>query len=41
MEQWVEEFTKMRNEKVFDTKVANAIANSEVELTINKNKAMS
>ena len=41
MEQWVEEFTKMRNEKVFDTKVANAIANSEVELTINKNKTMS
>ena len=41
MEQWVEEFTKMRNEKVFDEKVANALANSEVELTINKNKAMS
>ena len=38
MEQWVEEFTKMRNEKVFDEKVANALANSEVELTINKNK---
>jgi hypothetical protein len=41
MEQWVEEFTKMRNEQVFDKKVANAIANGEVELTINKNKTMS
>ena len=40
MEQWVEEFTKMRNEKVFDDSVANAIANGEVELTINKNKTM-
>tara|TARA_Y100001963_G_scaffold115057_1_gene159674 strand:+ start:192 stop:713 length:522 start_codon:yes stop_codon:yes gene_type:complete len=37
MEQWVEEFTKMRNEKVFDEKVANALANGEVEMSINKN----
>jgi len=29
----------MKNEKVFDKKVANALANGEVELTINKNKA--
>ena len=39
MEQWVEEFTKMRNEKVFDESVANAMANANVEMTINKNKA--
>jgi hypothetical protein len=41
MEKWVfakHEFEK--NEKIFDEKVANAIANGEVELTINKNKTM-
>ena len=41
MEKWVfakHEFEK--NEKIFDDKVANAIANGEVELTINKNKSM-
>jgi len=41
MIQWVEEFTKMRNEKVFDKSVANAMANENVEMTINKNKSMS
>ena len=39
MIQWVDELDKMKNEKVFDKKVANALANGEVELTINKNKA--
>ena len=39
MEQWVDEFEKIRNEKVFDRAVANALANGEVEMTINKNKA--
>ena len=37
MEQWVDEFEKIRNEKVFDTKVANALANGEVDMSINKN----
>ena len=37
MEQWVEEFTKVRNEKVFDKSVANAMANDNVEMSINKN----
>ena len=37
MEQWVEEFTKMRNEKVFDESVANAMANENVSMQINKN----
>ena len=39
MEKWVfakHEFEK--DEKIFDKKVANAIANGEVDLTINKNK---
>jgi hypothetical protein len=39
MVQWIDELDKMKNEKVFDKKVANALANGEVELTINKNKA--
>ena len=39
MVQWVDEFTKMKNEKIFDESVANAMANDNVELTINKNKA--
>ena len=37
MVQWVDEFEKIRNEKVFDTKVANALANGEVDMSINKN----
>ena len=41
MEQWVDEFEKIRNEKVFDKSVANALANANVEMTINKNKTMS
>ena len=39
MEQWIDEFEKIKNEKVFDKKVANALANGEVEMSINKNKA--
>ena len=38
MIQWVDEFEKIRNEKVFDESIANALANGEVEMTINKNK---
>ena len=37
MIQWVDEFEKIRNEKVFDKKIANALANGEVEMQINKN----
>ena len=37
MIQWVDEFEKIRNEKVFDKTVANALANGEVEMQINKN----
>mgnify|MGYP003154971604 CR=1 FL=1 len=40
MEQWVDEFEKIRNEKVFDEKIANALANGEVEMSFNKNKIM-
>ena len=38
MIQWVEEMEKQKNEKVFDDKVANALANGEVEMSIKKNK---
>ena len=37
MIQWVEEMEKQKNEKVFDDKVANALANGEVEMSIKKN----
>ena len=37
MEQWVDEFEKIRKENPFDERLANALANSEVEMTINKN----
>ena len=40
MVQWVDELEKRKQEVVFDTKVANALANGEVEMSINKNKAM-
>ena len=40
MVQWVDEFTKMKNEKVFDKSVANAMANGNVEMSINKNKLL-
>ena len=38
MEQWINELDKQKKEKVFDTKVVNALANGEVEMSINKNK---
>ena len=38
MEQWVEERHKRLQENPFDKSVANAMANSNVEMTINKNK---
>ena len=40
MIQWVDELDKKQKEKVFDKSVANALANSNVEMTINKNKTM-
>ena len=39
MEQWIEEMQKIREQNPFDETIANAIANGEVELTINKNKS--
>ena len=38
--QWIEDREKMLEENPFDKRVANALANGEVELTINKNKTM-
>ena len=38
MEQWIEERHKRLQENPFDKSVANAMANSNVEMTINKNK---
>ena len=40
MEQWVEEITEQRKQNPFDETVANAMANSNVEMSINKNKTM-
>ena len=40
MEQWVDEWEKIKKENPFDETIANALANSEVEMTINKNKTM-
>ena len=37
MIQWVEELTKQRKESPFDDKIANALANGEVEMSIKKN----
>jgi len=37
MEQWVEEMNKNKEKNPFDETVANALANGEVEMTINKN----
>ena len=39
MIQWVDEITKEREQNPFDETIANAIANGEVSLTINKNKS--
>ena len=39
MEQWVDEWEKIRKENPFDMSVDNALANGEVEMTINKNKS--
>ena len=40
MEQWVDAITEERKQKIFDKSVANAIANDNVSMTINKNKTM-
>jgi hypothetical protein len=39
MVQWIEEMEKERQKNPFDMKVANALANGEVEMSINKHKA--
>ena len=42
MFRWMDEKEKFeKTEKIFDESVANAIANENVNMTINKNKAMS
>jgi len=38
MVQWVEEFTEYQKQNLFDESVANAMANANIEMTINKNK---
>ena len=40
MEQWIDELEKRKDENPFDKSIANALANSNVEMTINKNKTM-
>ena len=41
MEKWVfDRHEHEKNNKIFDKKVANALANSEVQMTINKNKLL-
>ena len=37
MIQWVEEMAEQRKKNPFDEKVANALANGEVEMSIKKN----
>ena len=39
MIQWVEEISKQREQNPFDETIANALANGEVDMQINKNKA--
>ena len=41
MEQWIDERQKLLKDNPFDKTVANAMANENVEMTINKNKSMS
>jgi hypothetical protein len=40
MVQWVDEMQKIREKNPFDETVANAMANGEVEMSINKNKLL-
>jgi hypothetical protein len=37
MVQWVDELEKMKQEKIFDKSVVNAMANANVEMSIKKN----
>ena len=37
MVQWVDEFEKIKKEKIFDKSIANAMANDNVEMSIKKN----
>ena len=41
MEKWIEERQELLKDNPFDKTIANAMANSNVEMTINKNKSMS
>ena len=40
MEKWLEEREKLLQDNPFDETIANAMANSNVEMTVNKNKSM-
>ena len=40
MEQWIDELEKIKQENPFDMSVANALANGNVEMSLNKNKVM-
>ena len=40
MEQWVDEFEKIRKENPFDEKLANALSNANISMDISKNKTM-
>ena len=37
MDQWIDELDKIKNEKVFDKSIANAMANDNIEMSIKKN----
>ena len=39
MEQWIDEWEKIRKENPFDETLANALSNANIEMTINKNKS--
>ena len=41
MEKWIDEKEKLSQDNPFDKKIANAISNENLEMTINKNKSMS
>ena len=40
MEQWIDELEKRKQENPFDMGVANALANGNIEMSLNKNKVM-
>tara|TARA_Y100000593_G_scaffold11614_1_gene20753 strand:- start:1869 stop:2384 length:516 start_codon:yes stop_codon:yes gene_type:complete len=38
LEQWIDEQDKIKKEKIYDTSVANAMANENLDMSFNKNK---